>query len=177
MFSRSSQYRQYTVTIAKNSDGSLHANKDPDDGYFEIDYGYGTDFTFVNNTGVAIDVQFQEPANRSMCHLQFSPWGSVFCESQIIQLDPGQSKPLHADALDLSPTDYCWSFDRCPGEVRAGLRGQVLVPIDPDLQIERDYLAPVIAAAIASLLSFLFAFVQRRRRPAVSVAPGSPGDA
>ena len=58
VFSASVEYHRYTVTFVKDKDGVIRAEKDPGVFYFEIDYGYGTEWTFVNNTGVAIDVQF-----------------------------------------------------------------------------------------------------------------------
>jgi len=158
------QYHHYTVTFVKATDGSIRAEKEPGVLYFEIDYGFGTDWTFVNNTGIAIDVQFQESSARAMCHLRFIPTGSVFCESSVIQLAPGASDTLHADALDLNAWDYCWSYDPCPGELRVAPHGQVLTPVDPDLEIERDYLFAAVAAVAASLLSFLAAYALHRRR-------------
>jgi hypothetical protein len=62
LFSRFAEPHHYTVTFTLDKDGVIRADKDP---LFEIDYGYGTDWTFVNNTGVPIDVQFQaaQPAH------------------------------------------------------------------------------------------------------------------
>ena len=100
-----------------------------------------------------------------MCHLRFSPAGSVLCESQVMALgaSPGQTAYLHADALDLWPGDYCWSTNRCPGEVRVGLHGQVLAPVDPDLQIERDYLFGAIAWTIMSISALVLVYLRFRR--------------
>ena len=160
LFSRFAEPHHYTVTFTLSKDGVISADKDP---LFEIDYGYGTDWTFVNNTGVPIDVQFQEPLSRPLCHLQFSPAGSVSCESQVMPIEPGSRATLSAQALDLQPNEYCWSFRTCPGEVRAARRGQVLAPIDPDLQIERDYLLAQIVFGALSLAMFAVAFAKRRR--------------
>jgi hypothetical protein len=164
-FSRSLEYHRYTVTFTKDASGVIHAEKDPGVFYFEIDYGFGSDWTFVNKTGGSLDVQFVEGPNRDMCHLEFSPRGSIFCESQVMTIGANGSAELHANALDLSPEDYCWAWDLCPGEMRAATTGQVLRPIDPDLQIERDYLLAKIVALGLGLLTFFLGFRFRRPPP------------
>jgi hypothetical protein len=171
-FSRSLEYHRYTVTFT-SSNGVIHAEKDPGVFYFEIDYGFGTDWTFVNATGASLDVQFVEPPSRSMCHLKFSPAGGVFCESRVMTIPAGQSVELHAEALDLRMDDYCWEWDRCPGDVRAAPTGQVLVPIDPDLQIERDYLLAQAIAVVLGLLLFGLAWRLRRRVPSMTTEPAT----
>jgi hypothetical protein len=125
---------------------------------------------------VAIDVEFLEPPSRSMCHLQFSPAGSVFCESQLMKLAAtvGATASLHADALDLWPNEYCWQSQRCPGEIRVGLHDQVRVPVDPDLQIERDYLFAAVAGTIAAVLALGLGFLRFRRSRRLSGRQGSP---
>jgi hypothetical protein len=161
--SRFAEPHHYTVTFTLDKDGVIRADKDP---LFEIDYNYGTDWTFVNNTGVAIDVQFLEPPTRPLCHLKFSPASSVSCESNVMPIEPtvpGNRATLSADALDLQPWEYCWSYTTCPGEIRAARHGEVLAPIDPDLQIERDYLLAQIVFGVLSLAMFAVAFAKRRR--------------
>jgi hypothetical protein len=170
-FSRSLEYHHYTVTFTKDASGVIHAEKEPGVFFFEIDYGYGTDWTFVNNTGAALKVQFVEGPSRSMCHLRFSPAGSIFCESTEITIAASQSADLHADALDLSPEDYCWAWDLCPGELRAAPVGLVLQPIDPDLQIERDYLLAKIIALGLGILMFFVGLRLRRPPPPPTTAP------
>jgi hypothetical protein len=162
---RSTEFHNYTVTIVKDGNGVLQAEKDPYEGKFEIDYGYGTNWNFINATAETVVVQIVEN-HSGTCHVRFSPAGSVFCESQTITLAPKASDQLGATAEDMSFYEY-WPFASYTGDLRVGKRGEVLVPKDPDLEIERDYLAFKIVLVVSSLLlAAVFWRTSRRGRPA-----------
>jgi hypothetical protein len=160
LFFRSTGPHHYRITITKDSDGVLQAEKDPNDGKFEIDYAYPTSWEFVNQAGEAVVVQIVENTS-GPCHVRFSPAGSVFCESRTITIAANASDTtLSATAEDMSFWQY-WPFAFYAGDLKVGKVGEVLVPKDPDLEVERDY---SFSALIAALLSVLLFFVWRRRR-------------
>jgi hypothetical protein len=161
---RSTEFHSYNVKIVKDSNGVLQAEKDPYYGKFEIDYPYGTEWKFVNTMDATVVVQMVE--NQSgICHVRFSPAGSIFCESQTITLAPKATYTLGANAEDMQIWDY-YPFASYTGELRAGKEGEALVPKDPDLEIERDYAGLKILIAILSLLLSAVFFRMRRSRAA-----------
>jgi hypothetical protein len=158
---RSGEFHNYTVTITKDAKGVLQVEKEPYFGKFEIDYAYGTNWNFTNTTDETVVVQIVEN-HSGTCHVRFSPAGSIFCESQPITIAPKATAQLGATAEDMSIFEY-WPFATYTGDLRVGKQGEVLVPKDPDIEIERDFgTFKILVALLGMLLAGMFWRSRRR---------------
>lgn len=155
----------YDVTITGNQSTGYIVEKGPGVFFFEVDYGHDTTWTFTNKADEDVDLQFDEASFAGgRCHVVFSPRGTVFCESSRITV-PNNGTPvvLQATGADLWPWEYSNIAGLYRSDLRVGPVGGLLVPKDPELEIERDNFLSALTAAVLSLALFGVAWRLRRR--------------
>ena len=135
---------------------------------FEIDYDYQTTFEITNNANQPVLFQIDGSPNGEPCRIRFDDPGTRICQSKVITIpNDGSVTKLFASAESMWPQDYYWDFmggPLYPSDVKIGAVGGILVPVDPDLEVERDYSSFSLAAALIAFLSLGAAWRWRPQR-------------
>ena len=169
--------RSYTIEF-QVSGNNIVATKTKDEQFYEIHYTITpfsndqsfTRWTFTNRSGGPIFFQFKESG---ACHFDFIGVAvGKACDSGVLSLDDGNSTTLIGQARDLSFGEYYNSLSkkRHKSDITVGREKNKLDPVDPQLQIERDWLFRsqlTFAVAVTATLAIFVAvglFLARRGR-------------
>ena len=136
---------------------------------FEVDYNSLTTFEITNNANQPVKFQIDGSPNGEPCRIRFDNPGAKVCQSQVITVpNNGTPSKLFARGENMWPHEYYWDMFGAPlypSAVMIGTVSGVLVPVDPDLEVEREYTLVSLIAALFAFLSLVAAWRWRRRRP------------
>jgi hypothetical protein len=147
--------RKYTLTISR-ADGKLVATKSQADTPYRIHKRGKTVWSFRNETGVDIEVNFSEP---NACHVEFDDFiNGRPCESKPVFIGRGDKGKIGARVAVDWDDRTCYERP-CRSDIGARVaKTGNFERVDPDLQIERDNIRVTWLLAILSALSFLWSY-------------------
>lgn len=135
-------------------------------GHFQVDYGYTTTFEITSSVGHDVNLQIDASID-GQCRIRFDDPGDLLCQSKVVTVQPNAPPiKLTATGASMFPWEYYMEdlgFPTYPSAVKVGDPGSILVPVDPELEIERDYSFASLIAWLMALLSFGLAWRWRRR--------------
>jgi hypothetical protein len=168
LLSSGAGFKTERILISGNSSPFLVSKPDMRFGQrFEVDYGYQTTFEITSTANQPVSFQIDGSPSGEPCRIRFTDPGTKVCQSKVVTIpNDGSPTKLFASGESMWPQEYYWDMFGAPlysSAVMVGTVGGVLVPIDPDLEVERDYTLVSLIAALVAVLSLGLAWRWRKQ--------------
>lgn len=152
--------RNYVLALSADAQGTITATK-VDGGPYRVHPRGQSVWHFRNDSTRNLQVRFRETA---ACHFRFTPPAAAGCASTPVGLPAGGGQPtITVHVADQNDTG-CGANAPCPTDIDAVVAdGTNWTKVDPDLQIDRDYLKLDLLILGAGLASAAYALYQLKK--------------